>query len=52
MMYDIFCWLNGYFFEGLNILISTFFVCAAGFQGLTKAFTALLTCICFFEITC
>ncbi len=26
------------FFEGLNILISTFFVCSAGFQGLSKAF--------------
>jgi hypothetical protein len=25
-------------FEGLNILISTFFVCADGFQGLSKAF--------------
>jgi hypothetical protein len=26
------------FFEGLNILISTFCVCADGFQGLSKAF--------------
>jgi hypothetical protein len=25
-------------FEGLNILISTFYVCADGFQGLSKAF--------------
>jgi hypothetical protein len=25
-------------FEGLNILISTFSVCADGFQGLSKAF--------------
>jgi hypothetical protein len=29
---------NGYFFEGINILISTFCVCADGFQGLSKAF--------------
>jgi hypothetical protein len=28
-----------YFFEGLNILICTFFVCAEGFQDLSKAFT-------------
>jgi hypothetical protein len=28
----------GYFFEGLNILISTFCACADGFQGLPKAF--------------
>ncbi len=26
------------FFEGLNILISTFCVCGDGFQGLSKAF--------------
>ncbi len=26
------------FFKGLNILISTFCVCADGFQGLSKAF--------------
>ena len=29
---------DGYFFEGLSILISTFCVCADGFQGLSKAF--------------
>jgi hypothetical protein len=29
---------DGYFFEGLNILISTFSVCADGFQDLSKAF--------------
>ncbi len=29
------------FFEGLNILISTFCVCADGFQGLSKLFTIL-----------
>ncbi len=27
-----------YFFEGLNILINTFCVCADGFQGLSMAF--------------
>jgi hypothetical protein len=37
------------FFEGLNILISTFCVCADGFQGLSKAFhylTQILTFCC------
>jgi hypothetical protein len=29
---------DGYLFKGLNILISTYFVCADGFQGLPKAF--------------
>jgi hypothetical protein len=29
---------DGYFFEDLNILISTFCVCADGFQGLSKGF--------------
>ncbi len=29
---------DGYFFEGLNILISTFCECADDFQGLSKAF--------------
>jgi hypothetical protein len=29
---------DGYFFDGLNILISTFCVCADGYQGLSKAF--------------
>jgi hypothetical protein len=29
---------GGYFFEGLNILVSTFFVCTDGFQDLSKAF--------------
>ncbi len=28
---------DGYFFEGLNILNSTFCVCADGFQDLSKA---------------
>jgi hypothetical protein len=39
------------FFEGLNILISTFCVCANGFQGLLKAFhclTQILTFYCAF----
>jgi hypothetical protein len=31
-----------FFFEGLNILISTFCVCADGFQGLSKLFTMVL----------
>jgi hypothetical protein len=29
---------DGYFFEGINIFISTFCVCANGFQGLSTAF--------------
>ncbi len=29
---------DGYFYEGLNISISTFCVCDDGFQGLSKAF--------------
>jgi hypothetical protein len=29
---------DGYFFQGLNILIVTFCVCADGFQGISKAF--------------
>ncbi len=29
---------DGYFSEGLNILISIFCECAGGFQGLSKAF--------------
>jgi hypothetical protein len=29
---------DGHFFEVLNILISTFCVCADGFQGLSKTF--------------
>ncbi len=33
---------DGYFFEGLDILISTFCACADGFQGLLKASFALL----------
>jgi hypothetical protein len=44
---------DGYFFEGLNILISTFCVCAEGFQDLSNAFhypLQLLTFIYFFEI--
>ncbi len=32
---------DGYFFEGLNILISTFCVCADGFQDLSKLLTSL-----------
>jgi hypothetical protein len=47
---------EGYFFEGLNILIGTltFCVCADGFQGLLKAFhypVQLLTFYCLCEIT-
>jgi hypothetical protein len=38
---------DGYFFEGLNILISTVCVCADGFQVLLKAFHHL---VCFFEM--
>jgi hypothetical protein len=33
---------DGYFFEGLNILFSTFCLCADGFQGLSKAFHYLV----------
>ncbi len=29
---------DGFFLEGLNVLISTFYVCADCFQGLSKAF--------------
>jgi hypothetical protein len=29
---------DGYFFEGLIVLLRTFWVCADGFQGLSKAF--------------
>ncbi len=36
---------DGYFFEGLNILISTFYRCAAAFYYHIQVF------ICFFEIT-
>jgi hypothetical protein len=42
------------FFGGLLIFISTFCLCADGFQCLSKAFhypIQLLTFICFFEIT-
>jgi hypothetical protein len=45
---------NGYIFEGLNILMSTFCVCADGIQGLLKAFhypVQLLTFYCLCEIT-
>jgi hypothetical protein len=45
---------DGYFFEGLNILIHTFCACAVGFQGHSKLFhypIQLLIFICFFEIT-
>jgi hypothetical protein len=38
---------DGYFFKGLNILISTFCVCADGFQG-QKIFKLF---ICLFEFT-
>jgi hypothetical protein len=39
-------------FEGLNISISTFCVCADGFQGLLKAFQyTVVNFFCFFEIT-
>jgi hypothetical protein len=39
------------FFEGLNILSSTFCVCADDFQGLSKNFHYPVLFICFFEIT-
>jgi hypothetical protein len=45
---------DGYFFEGLNILISTFGVCADGFRALSRAFhypIQLITFYSFFEIT-
>jgi hypothetical protein len=45
---------DGYFFEGVKILISTFCVCADGFQDLSKLFTTLYNYqlfICLFEIT-
>jgi hypothetical protein len=38
-------------FEGQNNLISTFCVCADGFQGISKAFHYPELFICFFEIT-
>jgi hypothetical protein len=40
MKYNLFKGVSrdGYYFEGLNILISTFCVCADGFQGISKAF--------------
>ncbi len=36
---------DGYFFEGLNIVISTFWVWADGFQGLSKDFLFLWNCL-------
>ncbi len=39
---------DGYFFEGLNILISTFCVCADGFQGLSNAFHYPVQLLTFF----
>jgi hypothetical protein len=43
---------DGYFFEGLNISISTFCVCADGFQVLSIAFHYIpYTIINFFLIT-
>ncbi len=40
---------DGYFFEGLNISISPFCVCADSFQGLSKAFHCPIQLfICFF----
>jgi hypothetical protein len=44
---------DGYLFESLNTLISTFSVCADEFQGLSIAFTSQYNYklfICFFEI--
>ncbi len=38
----------GYFFEGLNILISTFCVCADCFQGLSKAFHYAIQLLTFY----
>ncbi len=45
---------DGYFFEVLNILISTFGVCADGFRALSRVFhypIQLITFYSFFEIT-
>ncbi len=39
---------DGYFFEGLNILISTFCVCADRFQGLSKAFHCPIQLLTFY----
>ncbi len=39
---------DGYFFEGPNIWISTFFVCADSFQGLSKAFHYLVQLLTFY----
>jgi hypothetical protein len=37
-------------FEGLNIVISTFCVCADGFQGLSKAFHCPIQLLTFYLI--
>jgi hypothetical protein len=39
-----------YFFEGLNILISTFCVCADGFQGLSKTFHCPIQLLTFYVL--
>ncbi len=39
---------DGYFFEGLNILISTFCVCADSFQGFSKAVHYLIQLLTFY----
>jgi hypothetical protein len=40
---------DGYFLEGLNILISTLCVCADGLQGLSKAFHYPIKLLTFFS---
>jgi hypothetical protein len=46
-------WDRGYFFEGLNILISAYCVCADGFQGSSKLSLPSTTIdfVCFSDIT-
>ncbi len=39
---------DGYFFEGLNIFISTFCVCAHGFQSLSQAFQFCIHLVTFY----
>jgi hypothetical protein len=39
---------DGYFFKGLNILVSTFCVCADAFQGRSKAFHYPLQLLTFY----
>ncbi len=43
---------SGYFFEDLNILISTFCVCADGFKGLFKSFHYPIQLLTFYLLLC